>query len=102
FEAGVFGPWVVTDQVGGSGSEFLIAPGAPAPLTGLGTSGVGGLPHGLVVAVTDQFAPGTHALSQGFVVPGPAANVTLSFDMFVNDYDGGPFVDPSGLDYTSG
>jgi hypothetical protein len=102
FETGLFAPWIVTDQPGGSGSEFLSAPGAPTPFSGHPTLPIGGLPHGAWTAVSDQTGPGTHALTQTFVVPGPAANVTLSFDMFVNDYDGGPTVDPSGLDYTSG
>ena len=52
--------------------------------------------------MSDQTGPGTHALIQSFVVPGVAASVILSFDMFVNDFDFGPVVDPSGLDFTSG
>ncbi|MEM7313457.1 MAG: PEP-CTERM sorting domain-containing protein, partial [Planctomycetota bacterium] len=37
--------------------------------------------------------------SDDFTVPGPGT-VIVSFDMFVNDADGGPIIDPIGLDHT--
>jgi hypothetical protein len=104
FEAGGFACWTVTDLVNGSGSFFESTPGTAAPLSGLPTSAAGGDPHGDLYAVSDQTGPGTHALRQSFTVPrGNVERVFLTFDMFVNDWDGGPFCnDPPGLDHTDG
>lgn len=53
-------------------------------------------------ALTDQVFPGAHALTQSFVVPVASPSVTMTFDMFLNDYSGlNPTVDPAGLDYTA-
>ena len=96
FETGSLGGWTVTDQAGGSGSFFSSTPGNPAPLSGEPTA-----PNplgGSFYAVSDQTGPGAHALTQSFTVPAGATSVVLSYQMFVNDYDGGPFVGP--LDYT--
>jgi hypothetical protein len=99
FETGTLAGWAVTDQAGGSGSWFANPTAAAAPLSGLAT--LGGPPNATTIALSDQSGPGAHALEQVFVVPAGATSVTLSFDMFVNDWDGGPFVDPAGLDYTA-
>ena len=99
FELGTFAGWTVTDLAGGSGSFFIDTPGNAAPISGLSTSALGGGPHGSFYAVSDQTGPGTHALTQSFAVAPGASSVTLSFDMFVNNYDGGPFCAP-GLDHT--
>jgi len=98
FESGGFAGWTVTDQAGGSGSWFQTS--APAgPLSGLPTVG----PHtGSFYALTDQTGPGAHSLTQAITVGAGQSSVIFSFDMFIDDYGGGPIVDPSGLDYTSG
>jgi hypothetical protein len=101
FETGTFADWTVTNQAGGSGSFFIDTPGTTTPLSGLSTSAAGGGAHGSWYAVSDQTGPGTHALTQSFTVaPGSGAEI-LSFDMFVNNSDGGPFCAP-GLTYTGG
>ena len=99
FELGLAG-WTVADLAGGSGSWFTIAPGANTPSSGFSTSGSGGSTHGNQIAVTDQGGPGTHALLQSFTVAPGATSVKLIFDMFVNNYGGGPFCGP-GLDHTN-
>jgi hypothetical protein len=96
FETGTLAGWTVSDQAGGSGSFFPDTPGTTAPLSGLTTSpnALGGTTY----ATTDQTGPGAHVLSQAFTVPAGTTALTLSFQMFVNDYDGGPTVGP--LDYS--
>lgn len=100
FESGLTG-WTVTDQAGGSGS-FFAQPndGSGAPLSGNGTpiNAAGGT----TFAVSDQTGPGAHAITQSFVVPVGSSSVTMTFDLFMNDYSGGsnPTVNPAGLDYT--
>lgn len=97
FETGDFTGWTVTDLAGGSGSFFVDDADGFTPFSGLPTVGPAA---GAFAAVSDQTGPGTHALVQSFVVPLGASSVLLSFDMFVNDSDGGPIVDPIGLDHT--
>ena len=102
FESGVFPPsWTVFDQPGGLGSWFISAPGATTPLSLFFPTAAnpGG---GAFYAVSDQEGQCANALIQTFSVPGPAASVILSFEMFVNDWSGlGPIIDPAGLDYTA-
>ena len=98
FESGLAG-WTVADLAGGSGSWYTIAPGANAPISGIATSGLGGGAHGNRIAVTDQTGPGTHSLLQSFTVGAGASSVILSFDMFVNNYGGGPLCGV-GLNHT--
>jgi hypothetical protein len=100
FETGTFAGWTVTEQAGGSGSFFI--DGAAAVLAPLSGSPTAGPAAGSFYAVSDQVGPSANVLTQTFVVPGAASSVILSFDMFVNDSDNGPFIDPSALDYTSG
>jgi hypothetical protein len=64
-------------------------------MSGRATVGPAG---GLFYAVSDQTGPDAHVLFQTFTVVSPAASVILTFDMFVNDYDQGPIVNPAGLD----
>jgi len=99
FETGTFAGWSEMTQAGGSGSFFVDGAAALGPLSGNSTAGPAA---GSFYAVSDQVGPSTNALTQTFVVPGAASSVILSFDMFVNDSAGGPIIDPSGLDYTSG
>jgi hypothetical protein len=98
FETGTFAGWTVTDQAGGSGSWFVDTPGTTTPLSGSATLPGGA---GTFYAVSDQTGPGTHSLTQAFTVPWPTLSATLSFDMFVNDWDAGPLINPAGLDYTA-
>jgi hypothetical protein len=99
FETGSFTGWTVTNQAGGSGS-FYIDGTVLAPLS---QNPAAGPAAGSSYAVSDQVGPSANVLIQTFVVPSAASSVILSFDMFVNDSSGsGPFIDPSGLDYSSG
>ena len=96
FETGDFTGWTVTDLADSSGSFFVNADGT----TPLSRSATVGSATGKFYAVSDQIGIGTHTLSQTFTVPGSAASVVLSFNMFVNDQSGvGPIVDPAGLDH---
>jgi hypothetical protein len=97
FETGTFAGWTVTDQAGGSGSFFVDTPGTTTPLSGILTTGSPA--NGSFYAVSDQTGPGAHTLLQSFTVPIGATSVILSFDMFVNDSDGGPIIHPDGLDF---
>ena len=92
FELGTFTGWTVTNS--GSGGEFIDTPGTTTPFSGMTTSAAGGGPHGSFYAVSDQGGPGVHALSQSFTVGAGAGSVNLQFDMFINNFDGGPFCGP--------
>jgi hypothetical protein len=101
FETGDFSGWTVTDQANGSGTWFISTPGANSPISGIATAAnpAGGSNY----ALTDQTGPGAHVLTQSFSVAPGTNTVVFSFQMFANDQNGaGAFVDPSGLDYTSG
>lgn len=98
FEAG-FAFWTIVDQAGGSGSWFIDDADGFTPLSGMPTVGPA---SGLAYAVTDQTGPGAHVLLQGFTIAPGTTSALLTFKMFANDWDAGPIVDPSGLDYTSG
>jgi hypothetical protein len=100
FETGTFAGWTVTDLAGsfGGSSFFIDTPGTTTPLSGNATSAVGS--GGLFYAVSDQDGPGTHVLSQSFSW-NKVGTLNLSFAMFANDHDGGPF-DAGGLDHTLG
>ncbi len=100
FETGVFTGWTVTDQAGGSGTWSVDTLGTTTPISAHPTLAAGGA--GTFYAVSDQMGPGTHALTQAFTVPWPALSATLSFDMFVNDWDTGPVINPAGLNYAAG
>jgi len=102
FETGSFAGWTPSILAGSSGALFIDTPGTTTPTSGLPTSLAGGSPHGAFYAVTDMFSPGTYSLTQTFFVPVLSSGLTLSFDLFANDTGGGPFVHPSGLDFTSG
>jgi hypothetical protein len=98
FETGDFTGWSVNDLAGGSGSFFIDNSDGATPFSGMATVGPA---SGSFYAVSDQTGPGTHALSQTFTVPGAASLVTLSFDMFVNDWDSGPIINSAGLDHNA-
>jgi hypothetical protein len=100
FETGSFSGWTVNDLLGSSGSFFVDAPGTTTPLSSHST--IGSVANGNFYAVTDQTGPGTHALRQSFTVGAGTSSVVLSFDLFANDYDSGPIINPAGLTHTAG
>lgn len=64
----------------------LLDPSSPsAPFSRLATVGASA---GNFYAVSDSLGPGAQALIQTFTIPAGTANITLSFDMFVNDWNG--------------
>jgi hypothetical protein len=81
FETGLTG-WTVTSSAGSGGSWFADTTTA-TPLTGLPTVGPF---SGTGYAVTDQVGPGVNALSQDYTVPVGTTSLTLTFDMFINDW----------------
>jgi hypothetical protein len=82
FETGSLAPWLATSSAG-SGGSFFENSGTTTPLTGQPTVGPS---SGTFYAVSDQFGPGTNALSQSFTVPVGATTDILSYDLFVNDW----------------
>ena len=86
FETGNFAGWTVSNTAGGTGS-FFVASAPVTPLTGNPTVGP---KSGSFYAVSDQFAPGSHAITQSFTALA-STDYVLSFDMFVNDWVGGQF-----------
>lgn len=97
FETGTFVGWTVNNQ--GNGNWFIDAPGTGTPVSNHPTLGTPA--NGNDYAVTDQTGPGLHALHQAFTVAA-GTNVMLSFDLFANDYDNGPIVNPAGLTLAAG
>ncbi len=103
FETGDFTGWTKTDQAGGVGTTF-IGTGNSTPLSGHPSAGPhGGTKYAVTDTTTSPGSPGsgTHVLIQPFTVPPNALVVGLSFSLFANDYDGGPIVNPAGLNYTA-
>ncbi|WP_425397919.1 PEP-CTERM sorting domain-containing protein [Aeoliella sp.] len=93
-------PWTTFTQLGSSQQNFYIdTPGTSTPISSRPT--VATPANGQRYAVTDQTGAGATALLQTFTVPAGTTALNLSFDLFVNDSDGGPIVDASGLDHTS-
>src|SRR5215831_5178400 len=93
FETGTFAGWSVVNQAGSfaGGNWFIDTPGTTTPVSGMPTSSAGGLQHGSFYAVTDQSGFGSHSLLQTFTVLPGASSIILSFDMFNNNWDSGPF-----------
>ena len=88
FETGNFTNWVVTNSSGDG--TFSVATAPVTPLTGNPTVGPS---SGTYYAVSDQYGPGSYAITQTFTVPAGSLSSILSFNVFVNDeYDlGGSF-----------
>ena len=86
FETGTFAGWTVTNQPGGSAGWF-IQTGTSSPVNSFAAPAP---PQGTHAAMTDDSAPGSHALLQSFTVA-PGSKVTLSFDLYVNNFAGGFF-----------
>ncbi len=119
FETGTFAGWTranVRDasDVNTTRNFYIDTPGTTTPENNTNTppppstitpfATAGNASGGNFYAVSTSEAPGQSALIQNFVVPDAAnLNVTLTFQMFVNDQSGfGGVVDSSGLDYTTG
>ena len=95
FETGSLSSWQPVDQTGSSGGFFARSSGTqfdPFRSTV-------GPKSGSYYAVSDQTGNGSHALLQTFTVTAPASSVVLSFDMFVDNYNGSAAT-PNTLDYT--
>ena len=86
FETGSFTGWTVTEQAGSfPGGWFIDIPGTATPLSGFLTEA--NPAGGSFYAVTDQEREGSRSLTQTIVVP-VGSQVILSFDYFVNDWNG--------------
>jgi hypothetical protein len=99
FETSDYTGWVTTVQTGSGGSLFIDTPGTTTPVAEIPTA-----PNprgGLYYSVTDQGGPGTYSLTQLFTVPVGTTALMLSFDMFVNNYGEGVFIDSAGLDFST-
>lgn len=83
FEAGSLAGWTTTSSAGSGGMWLADNSTLFTPLSGNPTNGPD---SGSWYAVTDQFGPGTNALSQTFTVPVSMNLLTLSFNMFVDDW----------------
>ena len=86
FESGDTTGWFLADSIDSPWS-FSVTDGSASPLTGNPTAGPA---SGAFYAVSDQYGPGEHALYQFFTVPLQFTQITLSFDMFVNDWSTPP------------
>ena len=82
FGTSVLTGWTVASSPGSGGSWFADNTNV-TPLTGNPTVGPA---SGSWYAVTDQFGPGVNALSQDYTVPVGTTSLTLTFDMFINDW----------------
>ena len=100
FETGNFTGWVRTDQLGSDGTFFIDTPGTTTSENGLLT--VPNPAGGSYYSVTDAQGPGSHSLTQLFTVPVGTTALTLSFEMFANNYAGVTFISPTaGLDFST-
>jgi hypothetical protein len=84
FETGIAG-WTTSVQIGSAGNVFIASNnGGNAPLSNnsyaLNPSG------GNFFALTDQEGPGSYSLTQSFTVAPGTIGVTVSFDLFANNY----------------
>ncbi len=104
FEAGSLSDWTAASQFSSAGTDhfYVSTPGSVTPaVDGITFSTAANPSGGSFYAVTASDNPGAHALLQNFTVPTASTQLTLSFQMFVNDQSGfGSVIDPSGLDFT--
>jgi cysteine-rich repeat protein len=97
FEAGTLAAWEAASL--GDGAFVVATPGTPTPIGGFATAS--NPTGGAAFALSDQVGEGVRALEQSFTVPATANEVSVAFEMFVNDQSGlGPIIDPVGLDHT--
>ena len=95
FETGTFAGWTVANQAGSNGTWYVDAPGTTTPSSGFATSA--NASGGSFYALTDQTGAGAHALLQSFVVGAGLSSMTLSYQLFANNY--GSQTIKSTLDY---
>lgn len=98
FETGDFTGWSLANSVdvGVIGSFVVDDDDGATPISSSLTVGPS---SGSYYAVSDQDGAGVHALLQEFTVPDSLSSLYLSYDMFINDWDSGPYIDPAGLDW---
>lgn len=104
FETGNFTGWTLTDlNTSGNTGAFLIGNNIPdtnltpaSPSTPLEEFPSVGARTGNYYAVTDATGAGAHALLQNFTVSAFSKSLTLSFDMFVNDWNGAGALNTAG------
>ena len=95
FESGFTG-WTHVDEAGSSGTWFIQS-GTSSPASGIPVPAPPGPTH---AAMTDQSAPGSHALLQTFTIPSLTSAVVLTFDMFRGNR-AGVYFDPNSLDFNT-
>ncbi len=104
FETGDFTAWTVSNKNNPGippGNWYIDTPGTTTPQSSRASLATGGSgSFGSWYAVSDQTGPGVHCLIQTITVAQPLVSATLSFDMFVNDWDSGPI--GNSLDLGSG
>jgi hypothetical protein len=91
FESGSLSGWM--------SSGFYVNSGTSTPISDLPSVGAS---DGSFFAVSDSSGPGARYLIQTFSAPTPTSQLTLSFDMFTNNWNGETIVNPIGLDPTDG
>jgi hypothetical protein len=100
FETCDFTGWNANVELGSAGNLFVV-------LNNGGTSPLSGFPYqlnatgGNCFAITDQTGPGSYSLTQSFVVAPGTTDVTVSFQLFANDQDGGPFSTDPNRDFNT-
>jgi hypothetical protein len=103
FETGDLTGWTVLNRAGSDPSgaftignnaiDANLTPNSPAtPISELASVGA---KSGAYYAVSDSLGPGTHVLLQPFTLP-TTARAVLSFDMFVNDWNGAGALNANG------
>jgi hypothetical protein len=96
FETGDLTGWTVLSHAASQGTYVVDDTDPFTPLSGLPTVGPAG---GAFYALSDSVGPGAQVIYQDFSAPVGATLVSLSFDMFVNNWNGGAPVIGKGFDY---
>jgi hypothetical protein len=97
FETGDLTGWTPNVEVDSAGGLFVEPTGSSGPISSLPTQTN---PNGQnFFAMSDQGGPGSYSLTQSFTIGPKTTNVVVSFDLFANNYDGGPF---PGRDFKAG
>lgn len=97
FETGTFAGWTTSVQSGSSGNLFVVLNnGGPSPLSNYqyALNPIGGN----YFAMTDQFEPGSYALTQSFTADGVGA-VSVSFQLFASNAAGASSSTPPNRDF---
>jgi hypothetical protein len=94
-----FTGWAVFNQAGGDPSGFRVQQGTSSPATG-GVFPVPAPPEGSFSAMSSQFGPGAHSISQDITLP-PHGNGQLTFRLFIGNR-AGAFFSPATLAFNTG